>query len=368
MFKELFAQNGKSKNPEGSANALPGELKPPEGPARAKAGPAKKSPWNKSSIPDITAQIEKSQTEMTKRLEELIDSKMQVVKTNTDATKSLEAKIGKMEQTISLDKKGMDDLKERLDKIDETVLELSSLYEVVSSTVNPFVSDNLNPSNEKMAEIEKKIAELNKNALNSTISEDLDQRLMALEKSIEELKKSVRPDPKKEDALVQKIAGIVAERIKPATGQAAEDGSTASLATTQQTSESPLFQNSNHEVRLSQLDNKPETPIILLNWIEFLMEKVGRNNIVDVLEYYVEIGWISEEVSSKIIDYANGIDYYVERPTWKLLPEDHTRSLFFIEQLRGHKIDKNSLAKLERDVGKIVRSSEPLVSSNKLEL
>ncbi|MCZ7372818.1 MAG: flagella protein, partial [Candidatus Methanoperedens sp.] len=109
-------------------------------------------------------------------------------------------------------------------------------------------------------------------------------------------------------------------------------------------------------IRLPYLDNRPETSIILLNWIEFLMEKVGRNNLFDVLEYYTEIGWISEEVSAKMMAYANGIDYYVERPTWKLLPEDHTKSLLFIEQLRGRKVDKNLFSRLERDVDKIIHS------------
>ncbi|MDP3103819.1 MAG: FlaD/FlaE family flagellar protein, partial [Candidatus Methanoperedens sp.] len=99
------------------------------------------------------------------------------------------------------------------------------------------------------------------------------------------------------------------------------------------------------------------TSIILLNWIEFLMEKVGRNNLFDVLEYYIEIGWISEEVSSKMMAYASGIDYFVERPSWKLLPEDHTKSLLFIEQLRGKKVDKMLFSRLERDVDKIIRSS-----------
>ena len=91
------------------------------------------------------------------------------------------------------------------------------------------------------------------------------------------------------------------------------------------------------------------------------MEKVGRNNLINVLEYYVEIGWISEDVSSKMMAYASGIDYYVERPTWKLLPEDHTKSLLFIEQLGGRKVDKNLLSKLERDVDKVIRGSEFLV-------
>lgn len=116
------------------------------------------------------------------------------------------------------------------------------------------------------------------------------------------------------------------------------------------------------DVKLQYLDNKAETSIILLNWIEFLLEKVGRNNLTEVLEYYIDIGWISEEVCEKMIAYANGIDYYVERPTWKLLPDDHTKSLMFIEQLKGKKLDKTMLSKLERDVEKVVRSTEVYIS------
>lgn len=368
MFKELLAKFRKPKKPEVKASGTPGQGKPPEVPPKGTVESARKTGWSKSAPPDITPLIEKSQIEMTKKLEELIESKMQVFKANADASKILEAKISKLEQSITFEKKGADDLKERLDKIDDTVLELSSLYEVVSSTVNPFVSDTQNPAIEKLAEIEKKVAELNRNALTPKISEELELKLISFEKSIEEVKKIVVTDAKKEEALVQKITGIVVDRIKPAIGKSEESGITDIQIPTRAGPESAMFQGTKPEIRLSVLDNKPETPIILLNWIEFLMEKVGRNNIVDVLEYYVEIGWISEEVSSKIIDYANGIDYYVERPTWKLLPEDHTRSLLFIEQLRGRKLEKNSLAKLEREVSKITRSSEQLVSSNKFEL
>lgn len=80
---------------------------------------------------------------------------------------------------------------------------------------------------------------------------------------------------------------------------------------------------------------------------------MGRNNILEVLEYYVEIGWINEEVCSKIMAYANGLDYYDERPTWKLLPEDHIKSLMFIEQLMGKKVDRNMFLKLnlEKNIG-----------------
>jgi len=85
---------------------------------------------------------------------------------------------------------------------------------------------------------------------------------------------------------------------------------------------------------------------------------VGRNNLAEILEYYIEIGWINEDVCSKMITYANGIDYYVERPTWKLLPEDHTKSLMFIEQLSGKKFDKNMFSRLERDAERVIRGNE----------
>ncbi|MFZ2410019.1 MAG: hypothetical protein WAW23_00445, partial [Candidatus Methanoperedens sp.] len=45
-----------------------------------------------------------------------------------------------------------------------------------------------------------------------------------------------------------------------------------------------------------------------------------------------------EEVCSMMANYAEGIDYYVEKSTWNL-PEVHAKSLLFIEQLRRQKKD-----------------------------
>ena len=102
------------------------------------------------------------------------------------------------------------------------------------------------------------------------------------------------------------------------------------------------------------------TAVILLNWIEFLMERVGRNNLMDALDYYVDIEWIGEPVRDEMLAYARGIDYYVEKPTWRLLPEDHTKSLIFIERLRGHRIDRNMLSTIEREMSKVKHGLEEL--------
>jgi len=113
-------------------------------------------------------------------------------------------------------------------------------------------------------------------------------------------------------------------------------------------------------VRLDAIRKDPTSVVVLLNWIEFLMERVGRNNLMDALGYYVDIGWISDNVRSEIMAYARGIDYYVEKPTWRLLPEDHTKSLLFIERLCGRKIDKNMLSSIDREMSKVKHGLEEL--------
>ncbi len=362
MIKDLSGKLGRLKIPEGSLMKKFEIIKKN----------ADRNETNASSplVPDISDQLKKTQEELTQKIEELVNAKSDQIKATTEAVRNLENQIGKMDQIVQSGKKGNDEVKDRLDKIDETVLELASLYEVVSSTVNPFVGENQNPVKEKLTEIEKKVEELSLKAPNLPpgLVEDFNIKFKALENSMEELKKIAASNVINEDALVEKVAELVVQRVKPGKKEIAESSGTPQpiarpqtpASSAQRTADTPPNEG-NYDVRLPFLDNKPETSIVLLNWIEFLMEKVGRNNLIDVLEYYVDIGWIGEEVSSKMESYACGIDYYVEKPTWKLLPEDHTKSLFFIEQLRGNKLDRNSLSKLERDVDKIIRSNEVLV-------
>ncbi len=387
MFEDLSGKFGKLKMPEGSLIKKLERIKKNS-----------ETPYGKGSsptlFPDVIEQLRKAPEEISRKIEEVVSAKTELIKANSEAVKNLESQMNKIDQSIGSSKKDTEEFKNRLNKIDETVLELLSLYEVVSSTVNPFIGDKNNPMNEKIAEIEKKMNELGtKNPeLPLNLIEDMENKFKGLENNIEELKKTVESKAIDENALVEKVTLMVVEQIKPQSRQKPIYGGMQqqpyqmpqqshqvqqrssdmqvsqvqqqshtqqpALSTTSQQAVSHYFEEDEGQgVRLSFLDNRPETSIILLNWIEFLMEKVGRNNLFDVLEYYMEIGWISEDVSSRMMAYASGIDYFVERPSWKLLPEDHTKSLLFIEQLRGKKVDKMLFSRLERDVDKIIRSS-----------
>jgi len=181
-----------------------------------------------------------------------------------------------------------------------------SLYEVVSSTVNPFIGDKNNPMNEKIAEIEKKMNELGtKNPeLPLNLIEDMETKFKGLENNIVELKKTVESKAIDENALVEKVILMVVDQLKPQSrnkpiysgmpqqsyqvqqpNQMIQQASHVQqppravqppYATTEQQAAQYFEEENGQGVRLSFLDNRPETSIILLNWIEFLMEKVDE--------------------------------------------------------------------------------------------
>ncbi len=357
MFEGLSEKFKKLKMPEESLIKKIEKIK--------KTSETKAQQANAPPAQDITEQLKKSQEETAKKIEEMINAKSEQITANTDTIKEFDVKLNKMESTVSGSKQRLDEFKDRLDKIDESLLELLSLYEVVSSTVNPFVGEKDTAPLEKIEQIEKKIETLSQKVpeIPPDLRQEFDGKFKAIEERLEELSQVVEANVTHPDVLVEQVM----QHLKPLLEQQqkqkempAPDGenqpeqtSGAEPANTQK-----QYKPGANDVKLPYLDGRAETSIIVLNWIEFLLEKVGRNNLAEILEYYIEIGWISEDVYSKMMTYANGIDYYVERPTWKLLPEDHAKSLMFINQLTGKKLDKNIVSRLERDAERVVRGNE----------
>ena len=374
MFEDITAKFKKLKMPEESLiKKIERIKKTPE------SGISPGSPLSPGSpgaaIPDISEQLKKTQEEMTQKIEEILKSKTEQINTSVESIKEFDVKLNKLEGSVSSSKNTVGEFKERLDKIDESLLELLSLYEVVSSTVNPFVGDKVTPTIEKLEQMEKKLEILSQkpSEIPANMKEEYDKKFKALEGSLEELTTlfSNAPAQLNQEDIIKNVSTQVLEQIRPFLDQKLQELEAIQMAAAAIPAAAPLpvsgtpmgtaaerQQYYDENVKLQSIDNKAETSIILLNWIEFLLEKVGRNNLSEVLEYYIDIGWISEEVCEKMIAYANGIDYYVERPTWKLLPDDHTKSLMFIEQLKGRKLDKTMLSKLERDVEKVIRTNE----------
>ena len=308
------------------------------------------------------------------------------IEENKTKINTLEKKISKFEMSFKTMERENKDIKESVDKIDQSVIELLSLYEVVSNQVNPFVGDNESGRDtiERFDKAEKRINDIGnttsemKNEIKSLryqldhmgMSEDTESKVSEIEEKLDAFSQAL--------SLLNDNVNDINTQLETNTKQIEENKDNLSdinelnssiierldRIETILSSEKPLndIDMSNEQditsietplVKLETIKADPTRVIVLLNWIEFLIEKVGRNNLMDALDYYIDIGWISEDVRLEILAYARGIDYNIEKPTWKLLPEDHTKSLLFIERLSGRKIDKNVLGTLDREMTKV---------------
>jgi flagellar protein FlaD len=347
-----------------------------------------------------------------------VDNEM--LEENRKKIKEVESKVSKADVTLNMVQRDNEEIRKTVDKIDQSVLELLSLYEIVSNQVNPFVGDGAGSRDtiERFEKTETRLTEMGdmmvllKNELDATahkismpqgISEEAASRMQDFEskmeafadamvmmhESIEQLNSKTDELFTRTDSINQNLLDLaettstittrledLENRPVPVAGsskvvasksedkvqaknstqepeEAEETGVEAENAPAEKKASLPL-------VRLEFIKADPTSVVVLLNWIEFLMERVGRNNLMDALDYYVDIGWISEDVMSEIMAYARGIDYYVEKPTWRLLPEDHTKSLLFIERLSGRKIDRNMLSSIDREMAKVKHGLEEL--------
>ncbi len=82
---------------------------------------------------------------------------------------------------------------------------------------------------------------------------------------------------------------------------------------------------------LERIDTtNPRAVELLFSWAEFLRSK--NRDLEPVLDYYISIGWISKEVAELLKRYAEGMDVPTEDEGMR--PEDHIRSLDFINKIR----------------------------------
>ncbi len=112
---------------------------------------------------------------------------------------------------------------------------------------------------------------------------------------------------------------------------------------------------------LEQTPNDPESIVVIMKWLQYLVDKAGKKNLPDVLDYYVDISWISDDVRYDLLSYSKGITEELAQATARtshLPTRDHLQSLLFIQKLKGVQLDERFLGKIERDMEKMVKSLE----------
>lgn len=110
---------------------------------------------------------------------------------------------------------------------------------------------------------------------------------------------------------------------------------------------------------LVTLPNDPESIVVLMKWLQYLVDKLGKNRLPDVLGYYVDIDWISDDVRLDLIKYSKGItdDTKKEAATpITLTTKDHLQSLLFIQKLKGMELDERFIWRIDREMEKMGKS------------
>ncbi|MHA1221340.1 MAG: FlaD/FlaE family flagellar protein [Candidatus Heimdallarchaeota archaeon] len=112
---------------------------------------------------------------------------------------------------------------------------------------------------------------------------------------------------------------------------------------------------------LAGIPSDPESVIVLMKWLQHLIDKCGRSYLPTILDYYVDIGWISDEAKISLIDYSHGITDESNRgeTTRKSVSDlparDHIQSLLFIQKLKGREFDKHFLDRIDGEINRITK-------------
>jgi len=114
---------------------------------------------------------------------------------------------------------------------------------------------------------------------------------------------------------------------------------------------------------LTEIPNDPESIIILMKWLQYLVDRCGHTHLTDILDYYVDIGWITDDVKIYLLDYSQGLTEENEKNELKnkqfsnLPAKDHIQSLMYIQKLKGINFDRHFLDRID---GELTRISKKL--------
>lgn len=112
---------------------------------------------------------------------------------------------------------------------------------------------------------------------------------------------------------------------------------------------------------LTHIPNDPESIVILMKWLQYLIDKCGHMYLADILDYYVDIGWISDDAKISLVDYSKGIDEQnkktdnLNKEASNLPSKDHIQSLIFIQKLKGNKIDRHFIERIDGEISRLTK-------------
>jgi len=311
----------------------------------------------------------------------------------TEKLNEVDAKMGRIDMVISTIKNESTQFQDQIGQLEEDMRKLLSVYEVVSARFNPFIDMNEEAREFPEAELPEDL----KPEPHPVVSKKEDEEMATVEdippfrpyghgkpdRTPTEGKFFGREGAESETPWEPKLSTLAVERQGADFPEPSEEAQSPERFKT----ESPLGREpptvKGKTPILTHISHDYLTLVLVMRWIEFLFERTTRDKISLVLDYYKDIGWISEDVKSEIMAYARGemqdvMKYmaheearddalggdvptslsYKKVDDWRLSAEDHLKSLLFVMKIANKNVDKDRLNSLEQMIQKFKESLE----------
>ena len=117
-----------------------------------------------------------------------------------------------------------------------------------------------------------------------------------------------------------------------------------------------------HDDMLIELPNDPESIIVVMNWLQYLIDRCGYENLTNILDYYVDVEWITDDVKISLIDYSRGIKQEktssnakdsTKKDIQQLPSTNHIQSYMYIQKLKGKQFDKHFVERVQSQLSRI---------------
>lgn len=275
-----------------------------------------------------------------------------------EALKDLSARMSVLSSNLEGVQENRDQLEDKIGDVEERMSRLGSLAEAVSSEYNPFVSENApdqpswNPEQEDPGAGEDPAPEPSPGP------------------------EADAPDPEDgpaPDGLGDPPGGPQAPQPEPGPAEPEPESSPVPQtdpASLQPDEEEPAAEpeqgtdplgeparSRERDVGDGEEPGELEENLILLEWVGMMLDRVGRAGLMDLLDYYQNLGWLDRETKDQVTRVAVGVDApdRVGDGHWRGDVELHRRSLVAIQRLQGDEIPAARLDELELDLRRLFR-------------
>ena len=132
---------------------------------------------------------------------------------------------------------------------------------------------------------------------------------------------------------------------------------------------------------LTEIPRNARALMLTLKWVDFILKKIPRKRVSDLLRLYTGLGWISEFARYQLMGYFRGSlpdpDFEELEPLdeesitpgdiygrdevlddYRLTATDHIKSRLFIMGIKGLKVDSHLIEVVEEEVKSIMKYSD----------